>query len=62
MALLGQRLGAQLHVLPDGAEVGRQPVGNDDDPALGRQIERAMGQQVHHGLAPSLSCRFATEP
>ena len=57
-----RRLGAHLHVLPDGAEVGRQPVGNDDDPALGRQIERALGQQVHHGRAPSLSCRFATEP
>ena len=34
VAALGEVLGAHLHVLPDRAEIRRQPVGNDDDPPL----------------------------
>ena len=55
VALLRQGLGTHLHILPDGAEIGRQPVGDDDDAALLRQIERALLQQLHHAAAPGFA-------
>ena len=44
MPLLRQRLRAHLHVLPNSAEIGRQPIGDDDDAALFHRIERALLQ------------------
>ena len=46
VAALGEMPGTHLHVLPDRAEIRRQPVGNDDDPPLGRRIERTLLQQL----------------
>ena len=42
---------AHFHVLADGAEVGRQPVGNNDQPTLAFQGERTEFQKVVHGDA-----------
>ncbi len=44
MALLGQRPGPHLHVLPDRAEIRWQPIGDDDDAPFRLEIERALLQ------------------